>query len=743
MGAAIGTSVPRREGEEKLRGTARYVDDLPAEGVWFGATVRTTEPHGRLVRIERDPAFPWDEVVFATAADVPGRNVVPLLEDDQPALVQDVFRHAEEPVALVAAPTRDLARRAVAAVRLVTEPLPPVLDLEAALLAAAPRIFKRIEIARGDAADALRRAALVVEGEYRTGAQEHVYIEPQGMQAEWTHDGVILRGSLQCPYYIVKGLAPILGVDPREVRVIQAATGGGFGGKEEYPTLLAAHAAILARKAGRPVRIVYDRVEDMRATTKRHPGRVRHRTGLAKDGRIVAMDVDVVLDGGAYCTLSPVVLSRGAIHAAGPYDVPDVRVRARAVATNHPPFGAFRGFGAPQTLFALEAHLDECAARLGISPVELRRRNLIRRGGTLSTGQRVGEDAFADEVLERALAESRWEARRAEFDRFNAAAARDGGPAAFKRRGIGLALFHHGAGFTGSGEVMLRSEAGLLAQPDGTALVLSAQTEIGQGTRTILAQAAADGLDAPVEMVRTADPDTAIVPDSGPTVASRTGMVVGGLLLRAGREMRERAEAERGGPARTPEELAAGIARLAGTARGRVTVRYEPPPGVHWDEEHYRGDAYATYAWACYVVALETDVLTAETRVLDVTAVQEAGRVLNPVLAAGQVEGGVAQGVGWALLEHVVWENGRMRNPTMTDYVVPTAPDTPPVRVVFVEHPHARAPHGAKGIGELPMDGPAPAVVNALRQALGVRLVAVPATPERILAALDEAGGAA
>lgn len=742
MGAVIGTSVPRREGEQKLRGTARYVDDLPAVGVWFGATVRTTEPHGRLVRIERDPAFPWDQVIYATAADVPGRNVVPLLEDDQPALVEGVFRHAEEPVALVAAPTRELARQAAAAVRLVTEPLPPVLDLDAALLAEAPRVFKRIEIVRGDAAAALRRAALVVEGEYLPGSQEHVYIEPQGMQAEWTDDGVVLRGSLQCPYYIVKGLAPLLGVDPREVRVIQSATGGGFGGKEEYPTLLAAHAAILARKAGRPVRMVYDRVEDMRATTKRHPGRVRHRTGLDRDGRIVAMDVDVVLDGGAYCTLSPVVLSRGAIHAAGPYDVPDVRILARAVGTNHPPFGAFRGFGAPQTLFALEAHLDECAARLGVSPVELRRRNVIKRGGTLATGQKVGDDAFADEVLERALAESRWEARRAEFDRFNATAAGSTGPDAFKRRGIGLALFHHGAGFTGSGEVMLKSEAGLLAQPDGTVLVLSAQTEIGQGTRTILAQAAADGLGAPVEMVRTADPDTAICPDSGPTVASRTGMVVGGLLVRAGREMRRLAEAE-GGEARTPEELATRIARLAGTARARVTVRYEPPPGVQWDEEHYRGDAYATYAWACYVAAVETDVLTAETKVLDVTAVQEVGRVLNPVLAAGQVEGGVAQGVGWALLENVVWENGRMLNPTMTDYVVPTAPDTPPIRVVFVEHPHERAPHGAKGIGELPMDGPAPALVNALRHALGIRLAAVPATPERILAAMDAAGGAA
>lgn len=734
---SIGQSVLRREGEEKLLGTALYVDDLPREGVWFGATVRTTEPHGRLLRLERDPTFPWRDVVLATAADIPGRNVVPLIVDDQPALVETLFRHAEEPVALVAAPDRELAERAVQAIRVVTEPLPPILDVDDALAAGTERIFKRIEILKGEASSALAAAEVIVDGEYQLGSQEHIYIEPQGMQAEWTDDGLVIRGSLQCPYYVVKGLAPIFGLDPHDVRVIQTATGGGFGGKEEYPTMIAAHAAILARKAGRPVRIVYDRVEDMRATTKRHPGRVRHRTGLTRDGRIVAMDVDVLLDGGAYCTLSPVVLSRGAIHAAGPYDVANLRVFARVVATNHPPFGAFRGFGAPQTLFAVEAHIDECASRVGVSPVALRRKNLLRRGGTLATGQNVGEDVAVEEVLDRALAESRYEERRAEFERFNRDAEHREGAARFRRRGIGLSLFQHGAGFTGSGEVTLASEAGLLAQRDGTVLVLSAQTEIGQGTRTILAQSAADGLGVPVERIATVDPDTALMPNSGPTVASRTGMVVGGLLLRAGREMRRLAEESAGRPLPDVEELGDELARLAAARPLRVIARYEPPPDISWDETTYRGDAYATYAWACCVVALEADVLTGETRVLDVMAVQEVGRVINPVLAAGQVEGGVAQGVGWALLENVVWENGRMKNATMTDYVVPTAPDTPPISVVFLEKPHAHAPHGAKGVGELPMDGPAPAIVNALRHALCVRLTCVPATPERILEAID------
>jgi len=738
---AIGRSAPRVEGAGKLTGEAVYVDDLPAEGVWFGATVRAPVPRGRLRSITRDASFPWDEVAVVTAADLPGPNVIPLLRNDQPALAESEIRHAEEPVALVAAPTRALAERAAAAIRLDVEELPARLDAEAALAGGA-EVFKDIRIAKGDALAALARAAVVVDGRYDLGSQEHVYIEPQGMQAEWTEHGVILRGSMQCPYYIVDGLAGLLGLDRSQVRVIQLATGGGFGGKEEYPTLLAAHAALLARAAGRPVRIVYDRPEDMRATTKRHPGRVLHRTGLDADGRIVAMDVDVLLDAGAYCTLSPVVLSRGALHAAGPYDVENVHVRARAVATDHPPHGAFRGFGAPQTIFALEAQLDECAKRVGVSPVEIRRRNLLRRGGTLATGQDLGSDVAVEEVLDRALAESGYEERRAACDRFNEEAARRPAAYRYRRRGIGLSLFHHGAGFTGSGEVMLASRAGLAGLPDGRLMVLSAQTEIGQGTRTILAQAAADGLGVPLEMVLTVDPDTAVAPNSGPTVASRTGMVVGGLLYRAGQELRGLLEREAGRALADPEDFRAEVARRAANGPFEHVVQYEPPPGVHWDEEAYRGDAYATFAWACDVAAIEVDTLTGEVEVLDFTAVQEVGRVINPVLARGQVEGGVAQGLGWALLENVAWENGRMRNATLTDYIIPTAPDTPGVHVAFVEHPHPRAPHGAKGIGELPMDGPAPAVANALRHALGRAFRSVPMTPERVLAAIEEGADA-
>jgi CO/xanthine dehydrogenase Mo-binding subunit len=290
--------------------------------------------------------------------------------------------------------------------------------------------------------------------------------------------------------------------------------------------------------------------------------------------------------------------------------------------------------------------------------------------------------------------------------------------------------------------VALASRAGLAGLPDGRVCVLSAQTEMGQGARTVLAQVAADGLGVPVEAVVTVDPDTAVAPDSGPTVASRTSMVIGGLLYRAGRELRAIVEDKAGRALPDPEEFRSEVARLATEGPLEHLVQYEPPPGIEWDEEHYRGDAYATYAWACYVVAVEADTLTGETGVLDVTAVQEAGRILHPVLAAGQIEGGVVQGLGWALLENVQWENGRMHNATLTDYIIPPAADAPPIRTVFLERENPRAPHGAKGIGELPMDGPAPAVANALRHALGLALREVPMTSERVLAAIEGAAGA-
>jgi len=693
--ASVGTSVERKEGMDRATGAARYADDLRFPGMLVGRTIRSTIPRGRVtgVRLDFDPAG----FTVVDHRDIPGENCIALIERDQPCLVESVIRHAAEPILLLAHEDRD--RLCAATVHVEYEREEPVFDP-----ARSEREFKHITIVKGDLDRGFARAEVVVEGTYSTGAQEHVYIEPNVVIAVPEPGGMAIHGSLQCPYYVLKALKVLLGSEANGVRVIQTETGGGFGGKEEYPSMIAAHACLLARKSGRPVKILYDRNEDMVATTKRHPAIVRHRTGLTREGKLTAMELDVLIDGGAYCTLSPVVLSRGVIHAAGPYSCANTRIEGRAVMTNTPPNGAFRGFGAPQTQFAMEVHMDRIAEHMGLDPFTLRLRNALKPGDTTATGQKLGSDVSAVAVLREAARRTGFRRKRAKL--------------AGTHRGIGLALFYHGAGFTGGGEVMLASRAGLETTPDGVR-ILVANTEIGQGTRTMLAQIVADALGVPYEQVQLAQPDTSVVPDSGPTVASRTCMVVGGLLERCAQSMRARL-----GDA-SPAEHHARHGRL------EVVEQYAPPPGRKWSDETYRGDAYATFAWGCDVAEVELDPVTLEARVHKLTAVQEFGRPIHPALARGQIEGGTAQGLGWALLEHVVMRDGVMANAQLTNYVIPTTLDTPPMDVVMLENPFAGGPFGAKGLGELPIDGPAPAVVNAIRHA-GLDVRAIPATPEAL-----------
>ena len=690
---AVGQSVARKEGLGKATGEAKYADDLAFPGMLHGRTIRSTVAHARITGVRLD----FDAAGFTVVnhRDIPGSNHIALIEHDQPCLAAGEVRHVAEPILLLAHEDREALLGA--AVHVDYEPLPVVTDPESS-----PTTFKEILIEKGSLDKGFAKAEVLVEGTYRTGSQEHVYLEPNGVIAVPEAGGIALYGSLQCPFYVLKALKPVLGAAVANVRVVQTETGGGFGGKEEYPSVIAAHACLLALKSGRPVKIVYDREEDMWATTKRHPCVVRHRTGLTRDGRLVAMDVDVVMDGGAYCTLSPVVLSRGVIHAAGPYRCANTRIRGRATMTHTPPNGAFRGFGAPQTQFAMEVHMDRVAERLGVDPVTLRLKNALKPGDTTATGQKLGDDTSAVAVLRAAVKKSGFSRKRISLKGTGA--------------GIGLALFYHGSGFTGSGEVMLASTVALETTATG-ARILVANTEIGQGTRTMLAQIVADALGVPYEQVEVAQPDTSRVPDSGPTVASRTCMVVGGLLEKCAIAMRARL----GGM--SPSAWHANRGPL------RLEQRYEAAATREWDDATYRGDAYATFAWGCDVAEVSIDPVTYAARVVKFTAVQEFGRPIHPAMARGQIEGGSAQGIGWALMEHVVLRDGAMRNAQLTNYMIPTTLDTPPMDVIMLENPFGGGPFGAKGLGELPIDGPAPAIVNAIRHA-GLDVRSIPALPE-------------
>jgi len=734
----VGTSVPRLEGRGKVTGHARYVDDMVLPGMLYGATLRSHIPRGKIKKLIFGPEIDWSEFVIVGPKDIPGKNCITLIEDDQPCLADGIVNHPEEALLLLAHPDRHLLPKAVEAVSVEYDPLPALFTIEESeapqqIIWGTDNIFKSHLIEKGDVDAVWQNADYIVEGEYTTGAQEQLYIENNGMIAAFDpQQGLTVWGSLQCPYYVHKALMKLFALPADRVRVVQLETGGAFGGKEEYPSMIAAHAALLAMKSGKPVKIIYDRMEDMTATTKRHPSRTRHRTAVSKDGKILGGEIDFSIDGGAYKTLSPVVLSRGAIHAGGPYYWPSVRIRAKAVATNAPPHGAFRGFGAPQSLFALERHIDRIAQVVGLSPVEIRRRNLLKPGQTTITGQTVNEEIDLGKLLDRALELSDYQAKKEKFAQENQQDPR--------KKGMGIAAFLHGAGFTGSGERFLGSIVGVEACTDGSLRILVSSTEFGQGTNTVLCQIAADALGLRYEDIGIAQPDTHEVPNSGPTVASRTVMVVGKLVQTAAVGIKKTLTASGMLPdSYSPEEFRAACrAYVAKHGKFRSLAQYEQPYDIVWDEEKYRGSAYAAFAWAVYVAEVSVDITTYSVTVDDFVALQEIGKVLHPVLAKGQIIGGVAQGIGFALYEKVIWEQGRMQNGQMTNYIMPTSADLPPIRVYFQELGNVHGAYGAKGIGELPMDGPAPAIVNAVEDALHIQFSSIPLLPEDIFAALSE-----
>lgn len=762
----VGTSPPRKEGRAKILGQAQYIDDLSLPGMWFGATVRSTIARGRIASITFDPAIPWQEFTIVTAADIPGQNIIVHLTHDHPCLAATHVNHPDEPILLLAHPDRAVLPAAVAAVHITYEELPAVFTIEESEAPTAPAIwtpaahdhqhsheqntFKTYLMESGDAANLnqiFANADYIVEAEYRTGAQEQLYIENNGVIAECvtrngTVESVFVRGSLQCPFYLVHALEVVFNLPAAKCRVLQTETGGAFGGKEDFPSVIGSHAALLAMKSGHPVKICYDRAEDMAATTKRHPSRTRHRTAVSKEGKILGGEIFFALDGGAYATLTPVVLSRGTIHAPGPYHWPALRVQAKAMATNLPPHGAFRGFGAPQSIFATERHMDKMAKVVGLLPEEFRRRNLLSVGDRTATGQIVTDTVDMRQLLTRALNESGYHAKRAKFARTN--------PTSAVKRGIGLATFFHGSGFTGSGERRLNSLVEIELTPEGRPQILVASTEFGQGTNTILCQVAAQTLNLPYEDVLIAQPDTSRVPNSGPTVASRTAMIVGKLIERAAQSMCIALSTsghllQNYSPA---QFRTAALAYLREHGTLKASARYEAPNDIFWDDDSYKGEAYPAYAWAVYVAEVAVDTTTYAATCTDFYALQEVGKVLHPVLAAGQIEGGVAQGIGYALYEKCVWQNGHMANNQMTNYIMPTSVDLPPIHVHFEEIPSIHGAFGAKGIGELPMDGPAPAILNAIEHATGIAFTEIPLLPEDIFERMtrtstgaDEGGG--
>ncbi len=762
----VGKGMVRVDADGKVRGRTRYLNDIAYKGLLHGVVVRSPVARGIFKALVPDPAFDWSKVVLATAADIPGENVVHMHDRTMPLLAEPggELRYRGEPIAVVAAKTPELAAEAAARLRIETEELPPLLTLQEAIAVfkKSPKRFdsmKDQDIVKGDLAKGFADADDVLEAEYWAGHQEQLYIENQGFVVFPQKDGSIFcEGSLQCPYFPVHELNDALRLPPEKIRVRQTPVGGAFGGKEEYPTMLVGYAALPALKSGKPVKITYDRHEDILFTPKRHPVWVRFKTGFKKDGTLTAIECDFILDGGAYLTISDVVMFRGILHCALAYRCDNVVIRGRVARTHSFPCGAFRGFGAPQAIWGLESHIDAIAARIGQSPHAYRRRIHARPGDVTPTGQILSTENGSTACLDLAL-------KRSDFARKLQQASRGRLRKGQKKfYGIGLSFFAHGAAFTGDGEAKFkakgRMELALLDDGNPGVNIRVSSTEMGQGVHTIFTQIAADALSLDPARIRYPMADTGLVPNSGPTVASRTTMVVGNVVHRASQDLKSQMEAFASLRFFRGEKSVLKNSQL--TAKGRKPVAFAKvaramldelgdvngffefrlPPETRWDQATFKGDSYPGYSWSANVAEIKIDPLTCELAVTRVTAVVDVGRIINPILAAGQVEGGLTQALGYAVMEKIATgKNGLYDASRLQTYIIPTALDVPEYDVKFVEYPYSYAPPGGKGLGELPMDGLAPAIANAVEAAVGKRLRTIPITPEALFEALHPAPG--
>jgi CO/xanthine dehydrogenase Mo-binding subunit len=530
------------------------------------------------------------------------------------------------------------------------------------------------------------------------------------------HEGKIkVSGSMQCPGYVSDALEQASG---EKIEVEQTPTGGGFGGKEDYPSLIAIYAYLLALKSQKNVRLIYERSEDIAYTTKRHPAHIAYRGAINKEGRIQSLSVRFEIDGGAYCTLSPVVLSRGALHCCGLYDIPAIDVLARAMATNTPPSGAFRGFGAPQALFGIERYMDDLALWLGSDPLTIRRQHLPHSVSTTLTDAPIREADALCHLLETAIKKSNYEERYQEIKENSKK----------ERHGIGFALFMHGGGFTGSGEKMLASRVRLEVLKDGSVHIQIINTEMGQGATTVLPKIVADELGIDSKAIHYTTPNTFTCAASGPTVASRTTMVIGNLLRNAAHQLKQALL-----PYSNSQEFSKAAEHYL--ARGGSAIFeaiFEQPKNIVWDDEHYKGEAYLGYSLGCYVAEVAIDPISYRARVLWVYALNDIALPVNEILAESQVQGGVVQGVGYALQEELLYHEGRILNGRLSDYMIPTAADAPRMEIEFMKNGST-----PKGLGELPMSGTGAAIANAVSNALGVSITSLPITPYTIMKVLQ------
>ncbi len=748
--SAVGRPLPRIDAVAKVTGATKYADDYVFPGMLYGATLRAKYPHARILSIDtsRAKALPGVHAVL-THADVPGSKNHGLIFNDWPVLCYDKVRYAGDAVAIVAADTKELAQRALDLIDVVCEELPVVDNPIDALQPDAPlvndighgNLLKHIKVDKGNVEQGLAQADVVVEREYHTPTYEHAFLEPECAIGRVTDDGRIeVYVGSQIPYEDRRQIAASLGVPESQVRVIGTVIGGGFGGKEDIAGQI--HVALLARATGRPVKMLYSRHESLVFHPKRHATVIRIKTGAKRDGTLTAVRAEIFGDSGAYASLGDKVMTRAATHAAGPYAVPNVKIDCYAMYTNNPPSGAFRGFGVTQSAFAVESNMDILANELGMDPVELRRKNALRVGATTSTGQLVRESAGLLQCIDKVEPH----VRKSKTKDSVLSLSKD---QKSKIRAWGFAAGYKNTGLGGGADD--KSAAEVEVFPDGTAEVRSSAAEIGQGLPNVLAQITAEELGLPVERVRVLLSDTDLTPDGGPTTASRQTVVTGNAARLASKGMREtlaKAASERlDAP---PEQI---IFRDGLVAADGRRVRFEEV--VAWAlaegrASKYRheylapetralgqgGDMHFVFSYAAQAALVEVDTNTGEVHVLKVVTATDVGRAINPLALEGQVEGGIVMCIGNALTEEYIVEKGKVWTDRLAKYKMPGIKHTPEIVSFIVEDESSAGPYGAKGVGEISSIPTTPAIINAIHNAVGVRIYSLPVDQDKLLRAM-------
>lgn len=701
----IGDRIVRVDAVQKARGEAVYVCDMTLPDMQYAYMVRSTIARGRIKAIHV-PELP-EGYYFISAKDIPaqGKNELWMIAKDWRCFAEDYVLYVGETIGLVVGPDRSVLKRLKAQIKIDYEEQTPAVTIDDGINCVGGPMFPEknsnvmceLFCEKGRPMDEVfAEADEVFEETIETPYQEHVHLETNSAIADMEDGKFVFYASAQCPFDIRKSIAGLLDIPYDDIIVRQCTTGGAFGGKEHFPDVLCGALLVAENKIRKPIKMVFDREEDTQFSVKRHPSKCIYKTAV-KDGKITGVYGHIYYNCGAYLSSSYVVLQRGVFHGNGVYTFDNTYLKGEGIGTNMFPSCAFRGFGAPQTLFAIETHLDHLAHHLGVDPLEFKMQYLAKKGDETTTNGHIIEEVKLPEMLDVITRESDYWRKAKEYK-----------PGC--GRGIGIALYNHGGAFTGNGEqAIIKAHARLVKTGDRVSIQVGS-TEMGQGFKTSLRKICAATLGVSIDQIEYLDPDTSKVVDSGPTAASRSTMVVGRLVERAAQEMKER------------------------WSEGDFTteVEYEHPDGYPWDQATFRGDAYLGYGWGVACVEVEVDKLTNEVKTLGVWSSHEIGKAIDELIVHGQINGGILQSLGYGSMEKLEVKGGRFKQKSMSDYVIPTSMDFPKQFYHIQENPYPWGPYGAKGMGELVFNGASAAYVDAVERALNTRFTSIPIPPEAI-----------